>query len=48
MIRLKPAAERLDKIYFCALCRACFLFKSDTEDHEMLYNHSEFKIRPFE
>jgi hypothetical protein len=41
-------SERLDKIYFCTKCKAAFLFKSDTEDHDLFVGHSEFATMPFE
>jgi hypothetical protein len=39
--------EVLDKIYFCRECHAVFLFKSDTEDHDLFMGHTKFDAVPF-
>ena len=37
--------ERLDKLYVCKQCKACFLFKSDVEDHmQAMPKHEDFGI----
>ena len=40
---LNNPVEQLDKVYFCNSCSAVFLFKSDTEDHDLLYGHTQFR-----
>jgi len=41
--------ERLDRLYVCKQCKACFLFKSDVEDHMMhMPKHQDFVTRPLE
>jgi hypothetical protein len=40
--------EKLDKVYICTACKACFLFQADTEDHDDLWGHGQFTTWPLE
>jgi hypothetical protein len=43
----KLAIEKLDRIYFCTVCKSVFLFKSDIEDHREMSGHDDVKAQPF-
>jgi hypothetical protein len=34
--------KKIDRIYFCTICKAAFIFHADTEDHERLWGHDRF------
>jgi hypothetical protein len=36
--------EILDKIYYCLICKAVFLFDEDVKEHKTLLGHGEIKI----
>jgi hypothetical protein len=40
--------NKIDKIYICQQCKSAFLFHSDTEDHERLWDHDWFVTIPLE
>jgi len=44
---LSQNIEKLDRIYFCTICRTSFLFKSDIEEHKQMYGHSDISVIPF-
>ena len=43
----KLAVEKLDRIYYCTVCKSVFLFKSDVEDHSEISGHDGMKAQPF-
>jgi len=40
--------ERLDNVYKCKDCKAVLLFKSDVQDHKLMFNHNKFYDMPLE
>jgi hypothetical protein len=36
-------ALKLDKLYYCELCHAMFLFQSDVEDHARISGHRQIR-----
>ena len=44
----RVTVEKLDRIYFCAECKAVFLFKLDASDHEKASGHTQLCEMPFE
>jgi hypothetical protein len=48
LYNIERAVERLDKLYRCKTCSACFLFTSDMEDHDLFLSHTGFEVVPLE